>query len=85
MSRFLYLSSRLRPNGETDTLSCDFYWNVVGECRGLEAGPLILRITLKSLVAPVVERKIFLVYDPQMPRSPAAGILMDMLRQGDEA
>ncbi|MER9294726.1 LysR substrate-binding domain-containing protein [Mesorhizobium sp. M0510] len=38
--------------------------------------------TLKSLVAPVVEREIFLVYDPQIPLSPAADILMDMLRQG---
>ncbi|MDX8522825.1 LysR family transcriptional regulator [Mesorhizobium dulcispinae] len=38
--------------------------------------------TLKSLVAPVVEREIFLVYDPRLPFSPAADFLMDMLRQG---
>ncbi|MER9020048.1 LysR family transcriptional regulator [Mesorhizobium sp. M0898] len=34
------------------------------------------------LVGPVVEREIYLVYDPQTSMPPAAGILMEMLRQG---
>lgn len=38
--------------------------------------------TQKKLVDPVVEREIYLVYDPQTPTPPAAGILMEMLRQG---
>src|SRR5690606_24653922 len=35
-----------------------------------------------ELVDPAVERDIYLVYDPQTPIPPAAGILMEMLRQG---
>ncbi|ODA93192.1 hypothetical protein BFX40_09980 [Mesorhizobium sp. SEMIA 3007] len=38
--------------------------------------------TQKKLVGPVVEREIYLVYDPQTTRPPAAEIFMDMLRQG---
>ncbi|RUW33408.1 LysR family transcriptional regulator, partial [Mesorhizobium sp. M2A.F.Ca.ET.015.02.1.1] len=38
--------------------------------------------TQKQLVGPVVEREIYLVYDPQTAIPPAAGILMEMLRQG---
>ncbi|MER8766763.1 LysR family transcriptional regulator [Mesorhizobium sp. M0968] len=34
------------------------------------------------LVEPVVEREIYLVHDPQTSMPPAAGILMEMLRQG---
>lgn len=38
--------------------------------------------TQKRLVGPVVERELCLVYDPKTPIPPAAGILMEMLRQG---
>lgn len=36
----------------------------------------------RKLVGPVLEREIHLVYDRQTPIAPAAGILMEMLRQG---
>ncbi|MDX8443049.1 LysR family transcriptional regulator [Mesorhizobium australafricanum] len=36
----------------------------------------------KKLVDPVVEREIYLIHDPWAPMPPAAGILMEMLRQG---
>ncbi|RUV24685.1 LysR family transcriptional regulator [Mesorhizobium sp. M5C.F.Ca.IN.020.32.2.1] len=34
------------------------------------------------LVGPVVEREIYLVYDPQIPMPPAAAFLTEMLREG---
>ncbi|MER9567469.1 LysR substrate-binding domain-containing protein [Mesorhizobium sp. M0571] len=39
-------------------------------------------LTQKRLMGPVIEREIYLVYDPQTPIPPAAGFLMEMLRQG---
>ncbi|MER9197168.1 LysR substrate-binding domain-containing protein [Mesorhizobium australicum] len=36
----------------------------------------------KELVDPVIEREIYLIHDPHTPMPPAAGILMEMLRQG---
>lgn len=36
----------------------------------------------RKLVDPVLEREIYLVYDPQTPIPPAAQLLMEMLRAG---